>query len=128
MKIKFTQILLILSAMMAIQSCQDLLVEDISGEKIKVYAPSDSVTIKNSTVTLWWEVVEDASSYVIQIVSPSFKNAEQLCLDTTLSANKVTYPLSHGDYEWRIKATNDVSETNFFYNRFSIDTTGKHSN
>ena len=128
MKLNLVKTFIIFSTMMAFQCCKDMLVNDISDERVETCAPSDNVTITNSTVTFWWNDVEDATSYVVQVVSPSFENTHQLWLDTTLSANKVTFPLTPGKYEWRIKAINDISETKYFYARFSIDSTNNLNN
>lgn len=113
---------------MALQCCEDLIVDDISDKQVEILAPSNNVTITNSTVTLWWNEVEDATSYVVQVVSPSFESAQQLWLDSTVSTNKLTWPLTPGKFEWRVKAINDISETGFVCSRFRIDSTSNLAN
>ena len=52
--------------------CDDIFEDDISTENISLYAPSDSIVTKIITHTFWWEEVEGADEYNLQIVTPDF--------------------------------------------------------
>lgn len=108
--------------------CQDLLVNDISDMTVKTYSPADSTSITTTNVTFWWEDIEDATQYNIQVVSPSFHSVQKLWYDSIVSTNKINFELTPGSFEWRVKALNDVSETDFTTNAFRIDSTQNLSN
>lgn len=103
--------------------CQDLLVNDISDQEIEAYSPKDSISITTTNVTFWWESLDDATQYNIQVVSPSFNSIQKLWYDSIITSNKIELALSPGIFEWRIKAINDISETKFTSNSFRIDST-----
>ena len=103
--------------------CQDLLVNDISDQEIEAYSPKDSISITTTNVTFWWESLDDATQYNIQVVSPSFNSIQKLWYDSIITTNKLELALTPGIFEWRIKAINDISETIFTTNTFQIDST-----
>lgn len=115
--------LFVLSPLMILIGCQDLLVNDISDQKVEIYAPKEGAVLSMSVVTFAWEDMEDASAYNIQIVSPSFESAQILWYDSLVYSNKVGFVLDPGSFEWRVRAINDVSETKYSVAKFRIDST-----
>ncbi|MCQ2082596.1 MAG: hypothetical protein MJZ11_13155 [Lachnospiraceae bacterium] len=109
--------------LIVIFGCQDLLVADITGKEVELYAPKNGAAITASNVTFWWSDIEDATLYNIQVVSPSFDMAQVLWYDSIVPSNKIRFALQPGQFEWRVKAINDVSETNFSSTSFRIDST-----
>ena len=63
---------LIVSATMSIWGCSDFIVKDITDETVKILAPPDSFHSNSPEITLWWEEVDGAEDYNLQIVSQSF--------------------------------------------------------
>lgn len=118
----------ILLMVIAINSCDEFIEEDLSDQQVVLIAPSDSLVTEITTHTFWWEEIDGAIDYTLQIVSPDFDLIEKLMIDTTISTNKYMFQLYPGKYEWRVKASNASSETEFSTYRLEIDSTLNLSN
>lgn len=94
-------------------ACEAVFVEDISSSYVTLIAPSNSTSVKTGTIRFLWEKVNEANEYKLQIATPSFTNASQIVLDTTVTSNIFPYKLNAGEYEWRVKAKNSDYETAF---------------
>src|SRR5688572_21362995 len=93
-------------------SCfKDIIEPDISKENVVLLSPKNNDTTTVLTHLFWWNEVEDAINYNLQIVKPSFTTAQQLILDSNVNANKFPVTLQPGTYQWRVKAKNGSSET-----------------
>lgn len=94
-------------------SCEEIIsVPDISEENIEVLAPLDGATLESEEVTFSWNEIDFVDQYQIQVVTPSFINANQIVLDTILrdslnSFRNFTTTLNPNFYEWRIRGAND---------------------
>lgn len=119
---------ILLISELAFLSCSVIFVMDISNEEVILLAPHDKLETTLSTQTFWWEYVEDANGYQLQIVNPDFNQIKVLILDTIVSGNKFTYNLSPNYYEWRVRALNSAYSTNYTVNSLKIDSTYDLSN
>lgn len=108
--------------MLIMIACDDIIeVEDISEETITILAPTnDSVLIQDAVLFTWNSIVE-ADNYRIQIATPSFENASQIVLDSSVVATNVSSILQIGDYEWRVRAENSEYQTSYTTQSFSIE-------
>jgi hypothetical protein len=104
-------------------ACQNLLEQDISDRTVVLNSPPDQLHSQNYTQTFWWSEVDGASSYNLQVVSPSFDYMERLVLDTNVNENQFTYSFYPDTFTWRVKAINPASETSYAYATFYIDST-----
>lgn len=96
--------------LLTLSGCSDIFLEDLSDKKVTILAPIDSLHTTQQTVTFWWEPLEGASSYHLQIVSPSFDTLLQFVTDTFITGDRFISQLnSNKRYEWRIIAVNDGS-------------------
>lgn len=103
-------------------SCDDIVeVPDISNQTITVLAPTDESTLTINDVNFSWNNVEDAENYRLQIATPSFENATQIVLDTTIAVTSYTKLLEAGIYEWRVRAENTEYQTNYSTQNFIIE-------
>jgi len=93
---------------------------DLSGTKVSLLSPTDKSTIVDKKITLWWNQVTGAEKYNLQIVSPSFANPTKLIYDQWITTNSFVTELDAGNYEWRVKASNSISETAFSTYSLSI--------
>lgn len=109
--------------MLIMSGCEDVIEPNISTERVVLLSPPDSLVSTLVLQTFWWEEVEGADYYTLQIVSPAFTNIIQLITDTTLYSTKFNYSLLPGTYEWRVKAVNFGYETSFTVHRLTIDST-----
>jgi hypothetical protein len=111
---------LIFGGLIALVSCSDIFETNISNKSVDLVAPSDSAKNKVYATTFWWNQVDGALNYRLQIVSPSFQNISSFILDTTISKTRFTYTLSPGSYQWRVMALNGSSQTSYSTRTLSI--------
>jgi hypothetical protein len=119
---KYTSFLL-LFAVTIFYSCDDFIEKDLQNESINIITPANNSKISSSTVTFWWDKVEGALEYNVQVVSPSFDQVQRLWADSIVSGNKIMFSLVPGNFEWRVNAVNGSSGTEFAAASFSIDST-----
>lgn len=115
--------LLIICAILA-PACDDIFEKDISDEKVELLAPSDNVSTGELKNIFWWETMDGALWYELQVVTPRFSNIISLKLDTTIEVNHFQISLQPGVYQWRVRALNGSSSTQFTTNTLTI-TSGK---
>ncbi len=106
---------------MSLVSCEKIFEENIEKKTIVILAPADSAIVEGQTVTFWWEAIEGAAGYELQVVAPAFQSASNLWLDTIVEENKFTFLFSPGNYEWRIRGINSAYQTAFSYAVFTVD-------
>ncbi len=102
-------------------SCEEVLIEeDLSDKTIVIIAPVDSTAVRNTSVTFSWEEVGQATSYRLQVAQPSFENASQIVLDTSVTATNFNTNLIRNEYQWRVRAQNSGSATPYVTAGFTI--------
>jgi hypothetical protein len=111
-----------------INSCRDIIVPEISNKSLIILAPADSIETDNLTQTFWWEELDGADYYNLQIVKPDFASISQLILDSNCKDTKLIISLSPGKYQWRIRAVNNASATRYFTRSITIDSSSNIAN
>lgn len=110
-------------------ACQkDFVVKDIKDKTLTVNAPANNTTTSSNSITFWWELLDGAEKYNIQIVKPNFNAIQQLITDTNTTSNKLTLSLNPGTYQWRIKGVNNGGSTAYQTFNLVIDSTTNLSN
>jgi len=121
---KIISISLITATIFLFNGCKDIFEPDISKSTLVLLAPADNATAVSSTNTFWWDPVEDALQYNFQIVSPNFSAIQQLVENQTLTGTQIDVILSPGTYQWRVRAENGSSMTEYTTRTLTIDSTG----
>jgi hypothetical protein len=103
----------LLFAFSTMTSCDDIIEKDLSGKKVALVAPGDSLQTDINSQTFYWEEMNGTLSYNLQIVSPSFNRIEQFVLDTNISTHSFEINLTPGAYEWRVRAANGSSKSDY---------------
>ncbi|MGX5689525.1 hypothetical protein [Arcticibacter tournemirensis] len=103
-----------------VTSCSEFIERSIEDKKVFLNAPADSAESGKYLQSFWWEPVDDALSYRLQIVSPSFNQAQQLILDSVIKDNKFSFTLEPGEYQWRVRGENGSSQTFYTTRTFFI--------
>lgn len=103
-----------------LSSCSEFIERSIEDKKVFLNAPADSAESGKYLQSFWWEPVDDALSYRLQIVSPSFNQAQQLILDSVVKDNKFSFTLEPGEYQWRVRGENGSSQTLYTTRTFFI--------
>ena len=101
-------------------SCGLIFEENISKKDMTVYTPTDSFVTTNYSVNFKWDPVQDATKYRLQIVSPSFTSINAFTVDTTVTTTTLAITLSPGTYEWRIRAENSGTYTEYYKRSFVV--------
>jgi len=112
-------------AIIMFSACQVIFEEDIADEEVLLLAPANGLITTDYTLTFWWQEVDDATKYNLQVVRGSFDYITKFVLDTNISSNQFAYTFSPDTFEWRVKAYNDAHETSYYYASFRIDSTEK---
>ncbi|QHS56496.1 hypothetical protein GWR56_13465 [Mucilaginibacter sp. 14171R-50] len=102
--------LLFFTSLLAV-SCKEFIEPSIENKKVYLKAPSDGFQSKLYKISFWWDEVEDALGYRLQVVSPGFAAPDRLVLDTLVSGNKFSVNLDPGKYEWHLRAENGSTVT-----------------
>lgn len=106
--------------MVIITACDEIFDKDLSKSKIGIISPKDSLVTTKTTLTFWWDEIEDADSYRLQVVSPCIDTILSVPLDTTITTNMFEATLNPGRYNWRVKALNSSTETAWFTHSLTI--------
>jgi hypothetical protein len=125
MRIKVKNILTFIYAMLFSVigiACSQIFEEDISDKQLNVIAPSNNVQTPYYNQVFWWDKLDGATQYRLQIVSPSFNNLQLLIIDSTTTSDKITYTLRPGTYQWRIRAENFSYQTEYVTRELIVDT------
>jgi hypothetical protein len=121
---KYLGLLLIIMYFLILNNaCQSFLEQDISDKVVVLQSPPDSMFSSNYNQVFWWGEIAGATSYNLQVVSPSFDYAKRLVLDTTISTNQFAFTCYPDTFAWRVKARNPAYETAYSQAVFYIDST-----
>lgn len=102
-----------------IWSCEDFIEPNINKKEVTLNSPLDMDTL-TGTVAFWWEEVESATHYNLQIVENSFASPVQLVLDSNIADNVFSIQLTEGLYEWKLSAQNNTSQTEYKSRSFYV--------
>lgn len=96
-----------------LSSCKDIIEPNISNRLVILEAPGNQYQSTSYNINFWWDAVDDALKYHLQVVTPGFKNIGGLVLDTVVTGNRFSINMQPGTYEWHIMAANGSSQTQF---------------
>lgn len=115
-------------ALMFLMGCHDIIEKDITKNTITVKAPVDNFESTGYNITFWWDEVNGAGQYRLQICKPSFDSLQQFVVDTLVPADRCVITLFPGRYQWRIRAENAGSSTPFVTRNLIVDSNSDFSN
>ena len=105
--------LIIMCLASGLSSCTEIIEPSVAKRNVRLLAPANNYQTNRPETSFWFEPVEDALKYRLQVVSPSFDSIGQLVLDTLISNNRFTQSMEPGQYQWRVRAENGSSESPF---------------
>lgn len=104
-----------------LSSCKDIIEPDISKQAVVLNAPGNNYQSTTYNVNFWWNDIDDALKYHLQVVSPRFDSIGSLVLDTVVKSTKFAINLEPGSYEWHVRAENGSYQTPYSPSRsFSV--------
>ena len=104
-------ILVLLNVVFLLPSCDAIIEPSISKKIVQLEAPADQYQSTSYTINFWWDEVDHALSYHLQVITPSFASPGSLVLDTIVKKNTFSYNFNPGNYQWRVLAQNGSSQT-----------------
>jgi hypothetical protein len=104
-------LLIILAGIGILSSCDDIIEPSINKSQVTLEAPVDQYQSTSYTINFWWDAVDHALSYHLQVVTPTFAAPGGLVLDTIVTNYRFAATLSPGNYQWRVMAENGSSQT-----------------
>jgi len=103
-----------------LSSCSEFIEPSIKNKQLILNSPGQNFESNKYSQVFWWEKVENARNYHLQVVSPSFDSVGFLALDTIITGNKFTFTLEPGTYQWRVRGENAGSTTPYVTRSFII--------
>lgn len=122
------KILLLASIVTICLSCDDIIEADLADEVFIMMTPPPNFESNTSTINFFWEEVDGAESYRLQVAKPDFVEPIQIFIDSTYRSNSASVNLSAGIYEWRMRAENVNSFTTYVYGNLVVDSTSSLEN
>lgn len=119
--VNYTALFLFISTLFF--ACDDFVEKDIENETISLLAPGNNLTTVQLTHTFWWDWLEGAEVYNMQIVEGTFSSVTSFILDTTVSKNKFDVTLYPGSFQWRVRGENNGGVTDYSTYNLTIDST-----
>lgn len=109
--------LLIIAVVMLFSACSEFIEPSINGSKVYLEAPGNNYQSASYTMNFWWDKVDNALSYRLQIVSPRFDSVGYLVIDTLIKKNTFVLTMNPGKYQWRVRAENGSSQSPYSESR-----------
>lgn len=110
-------------SILLVSGCHDIVQVDIMDKEVELVSPADDHRTDQQSITFYWDEVEGASEYRVQVADPDFDNMQVLLLDSTVGRTHFEHSLPPGQYEWRVRGENNVSETPYSTRSLHIDST-----
>lgn len=93
--------------------CETALEKPLEKDSVILLSPKDSLVTSTASQTFYWDLLDGAAEYQLQVVSPRFNAIERLIKDTVMNGTQFTIDLAKGDYEWRVRGLNYSSASMF---------------
>lgn len=95
--------------------------DDFSGNTVVLQNPEDGLITNQTTQSLNWEAIEDATDYRIQIWQPDLSGT--LITDLTSETNQKNITFNEGGFTWQVRAQNETANTAYSLRSILVDTT-----
>jgi hypothetical protein len=111
-------------------SCRkDFIEKDLTGKIMTILAPADGDTVAITSPLFWWNEIEGARVYHLQLVYPDFNSPQQLLYDTLVEGDRFIPVLNAGNtYYWRVRAENGSSQGDWVVRRVTVDSSTSLAN
>ena len=100
---------------------------DLNNQIVMLNSPSNNLYTNNNSILFVWDVLEAATSYDFELLRITTSGSETIFImndiaDNTLSLTNAVLN-QDGEYQWRVRAKNDTSETAYTSRTLFLDTT-----
>lgn len=118
----------ILFLLFLLASCDDVVEDNLDGKSVTIISPADSIVTTSTSIQFNWEELDEATGYRLQIAKPNFTQVVELVYDSVVTNTTVTFSLSPGQYQWRLRPENGSSYGNYITRYIEIDSTSDLTN
>lgn len=109
-----------LTGSILLSSCNEFFEPELKNKKVFLTSPGENSQSNRYNQTFRWEQVDEAGNYRLQVATPSFDSIADILLDTLVSDTKFAFTLEPGIYEWRVRAENSASSSQYSSRKFTI--------
>jgi hypothetical protein len=96
----------------------------LNNQSINILTPNDNFITNQTSFNALWQPLSLADVYRIQLASPDFSHSSFVILDETTMNDSYSFEnLTEGAYQWRIRAENTQSFSNYSTFNMTIDLT-----
>lgn len=100
--------------------------EDLSSKNVLILSPSNGLVTNQLSFSFSWYTTPYADDYRLEIATPDF-NGTPLISPVITSETSYSYSFSEeGNYQWRVRAQNQLSNSLYTTYSLTIDTTSPH--
>jgi hypothetical protein len=99
-------LLFVIISLYSLSSCKEIIAPNISNNTPILILPQVEDTLLTNPVHFKWEVMEGATKYRLQIVSPSFSNITDYVLDSIIIGTEISLSLDSAQFELKLTALN----------------------
>jgi hypothetical protein len=93
--------------------CRDVIEKDITKSQVSINSPANGAQSVIYNQLFWWNLLDGATQYSIQIATPSFDSIQSIVTDTIVTGDKFYKTLAPGKYQWRICAENGAYKSSY---------------
>lgn len=96
-----------------VTGCDDFFEKDLTGKRVNLIAPGDSIVTTVTRQLFLWEELDGATAYRLVVMVPDFRQSGVCLLDTLVNDHRYEYELPEGIYTWGIQAENSAWKSAF---------------
>ncbi|WP_162126041.1 hypothetical protein [Flavobacterium phycosphaerae] len=104
--------IIIVLTLISLCSCEDIIEKDITNDVVQIIYPQNSQSIYSNVVDFQWNELDGADKYRIQVYSTN----SNMVLDSLVSQNHFSFPLTQGNYQWRVRGENFAYSSTYTFN------------
>jgi len=117
---KFSKTIFTVFVILILAACNEVVIDDLSDKEVVLRAPVDGFSSNDGMLSFWWDEVDQATEYRIQIAEPDFTNTNRLIIDSTVSSTQLALNIPTGTYQWQVRAQNSAFATSYTNSSFTV--------
>ncbi len=107
------RIAILIATLALFSRCETAFETYLDDKKVMLLSPLNNHNTSDRSQLFYWEPLDGAISYQLQLVSPRFDSLVTLITDTTITFNELNLVLPKGGYQWRVRGLNNSSKSLF---------------
>lgn len=93
---------------------------DIRSMAPSLMSPASDTCLATGTINFDWEAIIGATSYRWQLAQPDFSDEANITMDVLLSDLSTQSTLAAGNYQWRVRGENNLTESTYQTASFKV--------